>query len=151
MQDTARWDGVQPCALARGSDRGAPTLPSSAHEEGRPRVLVELTAPDVNEKNRETNPITSAGILANLAWREAASVAPAGPPKRLCRPHGRAYGRLTRHSGTNVTGHLMKLGFIGTGALTAAIVTGLKRAADNSVPVLLSPRNQAIAGGLASR
>jgi pyrroline-5-carboxylate reductase len=45
----------------------------------------------------------------------------------------------------------MKLGFIGTGALTAAIVTGLKCAADNSVPVLLSPRNKEIAGSLASR
>jgi pyrroline-5-carboxylate reductase len=45
----------------------------------------------------------------------------------------------------------MKLGFIGTGALTSAIVTGLKGAADNSVPVLLSPRNQEIAGGLAAR
>jgi pyrroline-5-carboxylate reductase len=45
----------------------------------------------------------------------------------------------------------MKLGFIGTGALTSAIVTGLKCAADNSVPVLLSPRNKEIGGSLASR
>lgn len=45
----------------------------------------------------------------------------------------------------------MKLGFIGAGALTSAIVTGLKCAADNSVPVLLSPRNKEIAGSLASR
>ncbi len=45
----------------------------------------------------------------------------------------------------------MKLGFIGTGALTSAIVTGLKSVADNSVPVLLSPRNEEIAAGLASR
>jgi pyrroline-5-carboxylate reductase len=45
----------------------------------------------------------------------------------------------------------MKLGFIGTGALTAAIVTGLKSAGDNDVPVLLSPRNEDIATGLASR
>jgi pyrroline-5-carboxylate reductase len=45
----------------------------------------------------------------------------------------------------------MKLGFIGTGALTSAIVTGLKGAADNPVPVLLSPRNKEIAGSLASR
>jgi len=45
----------------------------------------------------------------------------------------------------------MKLGFIGTGALTSAIVTGLKCAADNSLPVLLSPRNKEIAGSLASR
>jgi pyrroline-5-carboxylate reductase len=45
----------------------------------------------------------------------------------------------------------MKLGFVGTGALTSAIVTGLKSAADNPVPVLLSPRNQEIAGNLASR
>lgn len=45
----------------------------------------------------------------------------------------------------------MKLGFIGDGALASAIVTGLKSAADNSVPVLLSPRNNEIAGSLASR
>jgi len=45
----------------------------------------------------------------------------------------------------------MKLGFIGTGALTSAIVTGLKSVPDNSVSVLLSPRNEEIASGLASR
>ncbi|MCA1407321.1 NAD(P)-binding domain-containing protein [Ensifer sp. IC3342] len=45
----------------------------------------------------------------------------------------------------------MKLGFIGTGALTSAIVTGLKSLADDSVSVLLSPRNAEIAAGLASR
>ena len=45
----------------------------------------------------------------------------------------------------------MKLGFIGTGALTSAIVTGLKSVDDNSVSVLLSPRNEEIAAGLAAR
>ena len=45
----------------------------------------------------------------------------------------------------------MKLGFIGTGALASAIVTGLKSVADNDVPVHLSPRNEAIAADLASR
>ncbi|GAU85706.1 pyrroline-5-carboxylate reductase [Bosea sp. BIWAKO-01] len=45
----------------------------------------------------------------------------------------------------------MKLGFIGTGALTAAIVTGLRSAADRSVSVVLSPRNEEIAASLASR
>jgi hypothetical protein len=50
--------------LARGSDRCAPALPSPAHEEGRPSVLVAPRAPEVDEKNCETNPITSAGILA---------------------------------------------------------------------------------------
>ena len=45
----------------------------------------------------------------------------------------------------------MKLGFIGTGAITSAIVTGLKSVADNSVSVLLSPRNAEIAASLASR
>ncbi|MBP1845455.1 pyrroline-5-carboxylate reductase [Rhizobium petrolearium] len=45
----------------------------------------------------------------------------------------------------------MKLGFIGTGALTSAIVTGLKSVPDNSVSVLLSPRNEEIAANLASR
>lgn len=49
------------------------------------------------------------------------------------------------------TEHLMKLGFVGTGALTAAIVAGLKSVADNAVSVLLSPRNEEIAAGLASR
>lgn len=45
----------------------------------------------------------------------------------------------------------MKLGFIGTGALTSAIVTGLKSVGDNPVSVLLSPRNEEIAASLASR
>lgn len=45
----------------------------------------------------------------------------------------------------------MKLGFIGTGALTSAIVTGLKSAANDPAPVLLSPRNEEIAASLASR
>ena len=45
----------------------------------------------------------------------------------------------------------MKLGFIGTGALTSAIVTGLKSDPDNSVSILLSPRNEDIAASLASR
>jgi pyrroline-5-carboxylate reductase len=45
----------------------------------------------------------------------------------------------------------MKLGFIGTGAITSAIVTGLKSVADNSASVLLSPRSEAIAASLASR
>jgi pyrroline-5-carboxylate reductase len=48
-------------------------------------------------------------------------------------------------------GHAMKLGFIGTGALTSAIVIGLKSVADNSVSVLLSPRNEDISADLASR
>lgn len=47
--------------------------------------------------------------------------------------------------------HFMKLGFVGTGALTAAIVTGLKSMSDNSVSVLLSPRNEEIAASLAAR
>ncbi len=45
----------------------------------------------------------------------------------------------------------MKLGFIGTGALTSAIVTGLKSSADDSVPIVLSPRNREISIELASR
>ncbi|RWA64302.1 pyrroline-5-carboxylate reductase [Mesorhizobium sp.] len=45
----------------------------------------------------------------------------------------------------------MKLGFIGTGALTAAIVTGLKSLADDKVSILLSPRNEDIAASLVSR
>lgn len=45
----------------------------------------------------------------------------------------------------------MRLGFIGTGALTAAIVTGLKSVADNDVAVILSPRSEAVAAGLAAR
>src|SRR5438552_13200263 len=45
----------------------------------------------------------------------------------------------------------MKLGFIGTGALTSAIVTGLKSDPAASVSILLSPRNEHIAATLASR
>lgn len=43
----------------------------------------------------------------------------------------------------------MRLGFIGTGALTAAIVTGLKSVADNAAQVIVSPRNEEISAGLA--
>jgi pyrroline-5-carboxylate reductase len=45
----------------------------------------------------------------------------------------------------------MKLGFIGTGALTSAIVTGLESVADGSVSVLLSPRSEEISASLAAR
>ncbi len=45
----------------------------------------------------------------------------------------------------------MKLGFIGTGALTAAIVTGLKSHTGEPEPILLSPRNADTAAGLAAR
>jgi hypothetical protein len=63
MQDTARWHGSQPRALARGGYRCAPALPSSAHEEGRPSVLVELRAPEVDEKKWRNEPNHGAGIL----------------------------------------------------------------------------------------
>jgi len=45
----------------------------------------------------------------------------------------------------------MKLGFIGTGALTSAIVIGLKSLDGDPVSVVLSPRNEEIAAKLASR
>lgn len=45
----------------------------------------------------------------------------------------------------------MKLGFIGTGALTRAIVIGLETAGGDSASVLLSPRNEQIAAGLTAR
>lgn len=45
----------------------------------------------------------------------------------------------------------MKLGFVGTGALTSAIVTGLKSFGDASPSILVSPRNAEIAADLASR
>lgn len=45
----------------------------------------------------------------------------------------------------------MKLGFIGTGALTSAIVTGLRSLPESDVPVVLSPRNAAVAADLAAR
>lgn len=45
----------------------------------------------------------------------------------------------------------MKLGFIGTGALTSAIVTGLKSLEGDPVSIVLSPRNEEIAANLASR
>ncbi|KSV75393.1 pyrroline-5-carboxylate reductase [Sinorhizobium sp. Sb3] len=45
----------------------------------------------------------------------------------------------------------MKLGFIGTGALSSAIVTGLKSLPGETTPVVLSPRNEEIAAGLAAR
>lgn len=45
----------------------------------------------------------------------------------------------------------MALGFIGTGALTSAIVTGLRSSGQPCVPIWLSPRNRTIAGDLAAR
>jgi Excalibur calcium-binding domain len=48
-----------------------PTLPSSAHEEWRPSVLVELRAPEVDEKKLRNEPNHGAGILAKLAWSDA--------------------------------------------------------------------------------
>jgi hypothetical protein len=63
MPDTARWDGSQPCALARGSDRGAPALPSSAHEQWRPSVLVELRGARGGRKKLRNEPNHGAGIL----------------------------------------------------------------------------------------
>jgi pyrroline-5-carboxylate reductase len=44
-----------------------------------------------------------------------------------------------------------KLGFLGTGAITSAIVTGLKAAGEDHRAILLSPRNAAVAEGLANR
>ncbi|MEZ2332794.1 pyrroline-5-carboxylate reductase [Mesorhizobium sp. RCC_202] len=45
----------------------------------------------------------------------------------------------------------MRLGFVGTGALSAAIVTGLKSLPGDTTPVAISPRNEAIAAELAAR
>ncbi|WP_296745033.1 pyrroline-5-carboxylate reductase [Mesorhizobium sp.] len=45
----------------------------------------------------------------------------------------------------------MKLGFVGTGALSSAIVTGLKSLPGETTPVVISPRNEQIAAGLAAR
>jgi pyrroline-5-carboxylate reductase len=44
----------------------------------------------------------------------------------------------------------MKLGFLGTGAITSAIVTGLKANSSEGLPILLSPRNPGIAARLAA-
>ena len=45
----------------------------------------------------------------------------------------------------------MTLGFVGTGAITAAIVTGLSSADGRRYAIRLAPRNAAVAAGLASR
>jgi hypothetical protein len=84
MQDTARWDGIRPCALARGSYRCAPTVPSSAHEEWRPRMLVELRAPDVDEKNCETNPITAQESWRNWPGEMLSDTGPHGGVRDPC-------------------------------------------------------------------
>jgi pyrroline-5-carboxylate reductase len=44
----------------------------------------------------------------------------------------------------------LKLGFLGTGAITSAMVTGLN-SAGTAYPVVVSPRNAAVAAGLADR
>ena len=43
----------------------------------------------------------------------------------------------------------MRVGFVGTGAITEAIVRGMKGSALASWPVVLSPRNAEVARGLA--
>src|SRR5688572_7311625 len=48
-------------------------------------------------------------------------------------------------------GGSMKLGFIGTGALTSAIVTGIRSVAGDPTPIIVSPRSEKIAADLASR
>eukprot|EP01035_Chromulina_nebulosa_P060444 gene60444-82701_t len=45
----------------------------------------------------------------------------------------------------------MRMGFVGTGEITRAIVTGLARTDLASTPIVLSPRNAAVAAGLAGR
>jgi pyrroline-5-carboxylate reductase len=45
----------------------------------------------------------------------------------------------------------MTLGFIGTGAITSAMVTGLRSSGCEERSIRLSPRNEAVAAGLASR
>ncbi|TPN76164.1 F420-dependent NADP oxidoreductase [Mesorhizobium sp. CU2] len=45
----------------------------------------------------------------------------------------------------------MRLGFVGTGALSSAIVTGLKSLPGETTPVAVSPRNEEIAADLAQR
>jgi len=45
----------------------------------------------------------------------------------------------------------MKLGFVGTGAITSAMVTGLSSGVAERHPIRLSPRNAGIAAGLANR
>ncbi|OHV60092.1 F420-dependent NADP oxidoreductase [Mesorhizobium sp. LCM 4577] len=45
----------------------------------------------------------------------------------------------------------MKLGFVGTGTLSSAIVTGLKSLPGETTPVVVSPRNEEIAAELARR
>jgi pyrroline-5-carboxylate reductase len=44
-----------------------------------------------------------------------------------------------------------KLGFLGTGAITSAMVAGLKASGKDTRAILLSPRNAAVAAALASR
>jgi pyrroline-5-carboxylate reductase len=44
-----------------------------------------------------------------------------------------------------------KLGFLGTGAITSAMVTGLKASGDDRRAILLSPRSAAVAAALADR
>jgi len=45
----------------------------------------------------------------------------------------------------------MQLGFIGTGEITLSIVTGLSSSSVTTHSIWLSPRNSAVANGLANR
>jgi pyrroline-5-carboxylate reductase len=64
--------------------------------------------------------------------------------------HARSVGRRRETSGT-IKNISMTLGFVGTGAITAAIVTGLSSEGGARPAIRLSPRNAAVAAGLANR
>jgi pyrroline-5-carboxylate reductase len=46
---------------------------------------------------------------------------------------------------------LMRAGFVGTGTITSAIVTGMRADAGSAAPIALSPRNRDVAARLAAR
>jgi hypothetical protein len=73
-----------------------PSVPSSAHEEWRPSVLVELRTPEVDEKNCETNPITSAGILVvpEIEWQRNPASSSAGSCQKAYRRAGAILRKL---------------------------------------------------------
>lgn len=56
-----------------------------------------------------------------------------------------------KHSGIDKENSDMKLGFLGTGAITSALITGLSAAAIESLSICVSPRNPLIAADLVNR
>ncbi len=65
--------------------------------------------------------------------------------------HGTILRDFAERTPHTAMGARLKIGFVGTGTITSAIVTGMKSAFPDRDEILLSPRNESVAGALAAR